>query len=183
MGTYWRGSTRGRTRRRAWSDVKLLPLPAGVCNGAGTPTDPAVCVGQLAITLRPGTPFVLPLAVWTVERYIGYPTIPDDPAIPDDAFLEGVTPSLSIDGKRDCFRFEQGGLLCLVHRVQSDRRIPDANLLRLGRRASVPRLRHREPTAVRRNACDQALRAVHLESPVSLGVIYDNTWIVTVTPH
>ena len=100
LSTYWRWSYSGADPAQSTvGNVKLLPLPAAICNGDGTPTNPAVCVGQLAITLRPGTPFVLPLAVWTVERYAGYPTIPDDPVIADGAFFEGVTPSLSIDGR------------------------------------------------------------------------------------
>ncbi len=80
--------------------VLLLPIPAGeYVSGGGTPDDPALYRGQLEITLRPGTPFVLPLATWTVERYTGYPATPDDPAIPDAEFIAGVSPTLYIDGR------------------------------------------------------------------------------------
>ena len=50
------------------------PSPLGnQVGGTGTPTDPAIYVGELDITLCPGTPFVLPLVGWIGERYEGYP--------------------------------------------------------------------------------------------------------------
>ena len=80
--------------------VQLMPLPYGeYAGGSGTKDDPLVFVGQLEITLAPGTPFVLPLLAWIGERYDGYPEVPDDEPFPDDDFIEWVHPNLTIDGK------------------------------------------------------------------------------------
>jgi len=187
MGTYWRWFYTGADSAESMvGNVKLLPLPASVCNGAGTPTDPAVCVGQLAITLRPGTPFVLPLAVWTVERYVGYPTIPDDPAIPDGAFLEGVTPSLFIDGREIVSDLNKA-----AYYIPSTEFNPIVVYPTPTSYGSVAALAY-QGYAIVSPPLSVGTHVIKLyepyilespESPVSLGVIYDNTWIVTVTPH
>lgn len=51
--------------------VKLLPIPAGEWQGDGSFTsgDPSTFVGSMSLTLAPGTPFVLPVAVWFGESY------------------------------------------------------------------------------------------------------------------
>ena len=164
--------------------VKFLPVPAGdYVSGSGTPDDPALYRGKLAITLRPGTPFVLPLATWTVERYVGYPSTPDDPAISDEVFLAGVSPSLYIDGRQ----------------VVSDRNSAD---FYVPLTAFDPIVVYPTPTSYGSVAAvafqgygivspplSVGNHVIHLyepyiiRTPVSLGVIYDNTWIVTVSPH
>ena len=69
--------------------VKFLPLPAGTqVTGSGTYDDPGVFVGHLDVSLKPGTPFVLPVTIWYGESYepgLGYP---DDPALPADLFTD-----------------------------------------------------------------------------------------------
>lgn len=100
--TYWEWNYSGADLSKSVIDgVQMMPLPAGeYISGAGTWDDPALYKGKLEITLPPGTPFVLPEFAWTVERYEGYPAVPDDHAIPDNLLLEGVSPlTLTIDGK------------------------------------------------------------------------------------
>jgi hypothetical protein len=187
MGVYWRWLYTGADPAESMiGNVKLLALPAGVCTGAGTPTDPAVCVGQLAITLRPGTPFVLPLAVWTVERYIGYPVTPDDPAIPDKAFLQGVTPSFSIDGR--AIVTDSNKAAYYVSPTEFNPIVVYPTPTSYGSVAAVAY----QGYAIVSPPLSVGTHVIKLyepyilespESPVSLGVIYDNTWIVTVTPH
>jgi len=81
--------------------VRFLPIPAGeYIEGDGTPASPALLRGEIDVHLAPGTPFVLPQFAWTRERYLPELGIPDDPAIPDDILLAGVTPlTLTINGR------------------------------------------------------------------------------------
>ena len=71
LSVYWRWYYSGADPAQSFvGRVKLMPLPAGeLISGTGTPDDPALYRGHLEITLRPGTPFVLPLSAWSVERY------------------------------------------------------------------------------------------------------------------
>lgn len=95
---YWRWFLEGGESKVG--RVQLLPLPANErVSGNGTEEDPAIIVGELEITLPPGTPFVLTEFVWIGERYEGYPEVPDDEPIPDDIFLEWFHPLLTIDGR------------------------------------------------------------------------------------
>jgi len=80
--------------------VQLMPLPAGEhVAGSFTPDDPGLLVGELDITVPPGTPFVLPLFAWVGESYDPDLGIPDDPPVDDDALLDNVIPVLTIDGR------------------------------------------------------------------------------------
>ena len=183
LGVYWRWAYTGADPAQSVVDgVKLLPLPAGrLITGAGTPKDPALYRGQLRITLPPDTPFVLPLAGWTVERYND--GTPDDPSIPDAEFLTRVSPSLYIGAKSV---------------------VADANKLAfyVPPTAFDPIVIYPTPTGYNSYAAVayQGYGIVHRPLPVgrhvihlyepyivnsvglSFGVIYDNTWIVTVTP-
>jgi hypothetical protein len=100
FGAYWRwffGTAQARDESMV-GHVQLMPQPVGAqVSGTGTPSDPAVHFGELSITLRPGTPFVLPLLGLVGERYEGYPVVPDD----DPAFCTGTTHSANptIDGR------------------------------------------------------------------------------------
>ena len=51
--------------------VKFLPIPNGVPEGGGsfTAADPGTLVGSAEVTLKPGTPFVLPVVAWYGESY------------------------------------------------------------------------------------------------------------------
>jgi hypothetical protein len=83
--------------------VKFLPLPNGdTVSGNFTYDDPGIVVGQIDVTLKPGTPFVLPVITWYGEAYepaLGYP---NDPALPEDLFTDPHKSLIKvyIDGKR-----------------------------------------------------------------------------------
>ncbi len=80
--------------------VQLLPLPpATQIGGSWTVEDPAVLSGTLEITIHAGTPFVLPAMAWVGERYDPALGMTDDPVMSDAVFLAGLTPELTIDGK------------------------------------------------------------------------------------
>lgn len=77
-------------------NVQFLPLPAGVPDdGAGTAADPVTLVGEMDLTLKPGTPFVLPVAFWYVEVYLDGSV---DPVLADAVFTESDV-LVTIDGK------------------------------------------------------------------------------------
>ena len=184
LDIYWRWYYSGADSAQSMvGRVKLLPLPAGVCNGNWTPSDPAVCVGELEITLRPGTPFVLPLAAWIAERYQGYPTTPDDPSVPDGTFLAGVSPSFYIDGRE----IVSGGNKAAYY-VPTTEFDPIVVYPTPSSYGSVAALRFQgygivsPPLSVGTHVI-KLYEPYIIESPIAYGVIYDNTWIVTVTPH
>jgi hypothetical protein len=101
MQLYWTSALRGGADHVGL--VKLLPLPEGVSSGGSfTPNDPLVLVGHRDVSLRPGTPFVLPVAVWVGERYHPDDGVPDDPELPDYLFTDPPIRNLIIvyiDGK------------------------------------------------------------------------------------
>jgi hypothetical protein len=77
--------------------VALMPLPAGqLVSGSGTFDDPATLVVQLTATLKPGSPFVLPVAQWYWERYEGYPEVPGDEVLPEGSFTDVL---VTLDGR------------------------------------------------------------------------------------
>lgn len=184
LDIYWRWSL-GTAQDPAQSTVghvQLMPQPAEeLVSGSGTPEDPAVLVGELAITLRPGTPFVLPLVGIVGERYAGYPAVPDDdPALFTD-LLEGISVNLTIDGRTI---------------------ISDANQAAFYLPATFldPIVIYPEPTSYGSVAAiwfqgifivspplSVGVHVIHLDAtnivPGVFGLVYDNTWIVTVTPH
>ena len=97
--------------------VKLLPFPAGTyVSGAGSPDDPALFVGHLDLTLKPGTPFVLPITTLYGESYLpeaGFPSNPD-PVFPRSFFDSSIV-KIVVDGKtiidgdrEDKFRYYVG---------------------------------------------------------------------------
>ncbi len=80
--------------------VQFLPLPIDeVAGGSGAPDDPMVLMGEAAVILPPGAPFVLTAVAWTCERYEGYPAVADDPPMSDATFLAAIHPILTIDGQ------------------------------------------------------------------------------------
>ena len=101
MGIYWQWFYGGADPAQSQvGNVQLMPLPNGTqTGGTGTPTDPAVYVGQLELTLGPGTPFVLPEYSWVRERYEGWPAVADDPLMSEDVGLAVGHPCLTIDGR------------------------------------------------------------------------------------
>lgn len=185
LGIYWRWFYTGQDAAQSMvGRVKLLSLPevGDPVSGTGTPDDPALYRGLLKITLRPGTPFVLPLAVWTVERY-NDGTTPDDPGIADADFLAGVSPRLFIDGNLVVSNVNKRRFYVPLTAFDPIVVYPKPTpynsygaLAYQGYGVVVPPLpvgthiiHLYEPYIIRR--------------PVSVGVIYDNTWVITVRPH
>ncbi len=68
-------------------------------SGSFTPDDPALFRGEAEYTLKPGTPIFEDILSWYGERYEGYPTVPDDPPMPDALFLECSHIVVTIDGR------------------------------------------------------------------------------------
>jgi hypothetical protein len=105
--TYWRWYYTG-IKPTDIGRVKLMPLPASEqTGGSWTPEDPAYLKGTVEVSLRPGTPFVLPFFGWTAERYDPDLGIPDDPTIPNSQIQSMVTnlagngpPVVTLDGRR-----------------------------------------------------------------------------------
>lgn len=98
LTTYWQWSlsTAQDLNQSIVGRVQLMPLPSeDFLGGTGTSDDPYVLAGELAITIRPGTPFVLPLLTLYGERY--------NDGTPDDnpADFTGTTMSatVTIDGR------------------------------------------------------------------------------------
>jgi hypothetical protein len=177
LGVYWRwfyGSNQDEAQSMV-GHVKLMPLPAGELVVG---TDPPVYRGQLEITLGPGTPFVLPLAGLVGERYEGYPVVSDDDPAGFTDLLDGIFPNLTIDGRTV---------------------VSDANKAAFYVPATYfdPIVAYPEPTSYGSVAgvffqgigivsppLPVGTHVIHLYEPYELfGLIYDNTWIVTVTPH
>jgi hypothetical protein len=81
--------------------VLFLPIPASEpVSGSGKPDDPLVLVGHADVTVKPGTPFVLPIAVFIGELYgpdVDVPFNPD-PEVPESVF-EGTDILITLDGK------------------------------------------------------------------------------------
>jgi hypothetical protein len=179
---YWRWSL-GTAQDPAQSTVghvTFMPQPvAEPISGSGTPEDPVVLVGELAITLRPGTSFVLPLVGIVGERYEGYPGIPDD----DPAFVAKTTRSanLTIDGRT------------VVSDANDDAFFIPVTFFN-------PIVVYPEPTSYGSVAAvwfdgigivspplPVGVHVIHLDAtqiiPGVFGATLDNTWTVTVTPH
>ena len=99
LETYWRWYYTGADPAQSTvGRVQLMPLPNGTqISGSGTAADPALYRGQLDITLLAGTPFVLPEFAWVWERYNN--GTPDDVPIADSVALGGAHPRLTFDGR------------------------------------------------------------------------------------
>jgi hypothetical protein len=184
MGLYWRWyyGTAADPAPSVIGPVKLMPLPAGeYVSGSGTPDDPALYRGQLEITLRPGTPFVLPQASWIAERYDN--GTPDDPMIPNDVFLEGVSPSFYIDG-----RLVMSDANKAAYYVPPTAFNPIVVYPAPSSYHSVAALAY-QGFAVVSPPLPAGRHLIHLyepyiiRTPIQYGVIYDNTWIITVSPQ
>lgn len=76
--------------------VEFIPLPAEEpVSGSGTFEDPVLLAGEADVTLKPGSPFVLPVAVWFGEEYESGAV---DPVLPAGVFTQS-TVTVQVDGK------------------------------------------------------------------------------------
>jgi hypothetical protein len=77
---YWTWALGGSPESQV-GHVLFMPIPQGVPDdGAGTPEDPVISVGELDVTLKPGTAFVMPVFVFVGESYVEDEP-DDDPAV------------------------------------------------------------------------------------------------------
>jgi len=103
LEAYWRWSyTSNNTEPFQSGPVAFMPLPAGAQTGGDitNPDDPAYYKGAIEVTLRPGTPFVLPAFALLWERYQGWPDVLDDVPLPDEVMNTTITDQVvTLDGK------------------------------------------------------------------------------------
>ena len=185
MGVYWRWYYTGADLAQSKvGNVQLMPLPVGdQVSGSWTPNDPAVLVGQLEITLPPGTPFVLPEFSWVGELYEDGSV---DPPMDNDVALNAASINLTIDGKTVISDANKAAFY-----------VPPTDF--------DPIVEYSEPTdygsvgdvfyqgvAFVSLPLTPGVHVIHLVEPIilepgdyvglpdGLGVVYDNTWIVTV---
>lgn len=179
LETYWSWFLSGADPASSVvDDHMLMPLPNGeLISGSWTPEDPALLRGQLEITVPPGTPFVLPAFALIGERYQGYPGVPDDQPFPDAFILGGVQPVLTIDGQtiisdQNKAQFYVTGFFDPV--------IPYATPTDYGAVAAA----FFQSAGIVSPPLKPGVHVIHLYEPYILpglwGIIYDNTWIVTV---
>lgn len=162
--------------------VALMPLPVGeYTGGSGSPADPAKYVGQLEVTFKPGTPFVLPLFAWILERYEGYPTVPDDSMLPKEAFEltnpddHNDFPVITLDGRRIYTNFWD-------HNYVEGWIDPPAYYVKPSSYGSIAAVGFQGATIVVAPLTPgtHTLRLYEKYVIGSLGLIYDNTWIIRV---
>ena len=157
--------------------VKFLPLPSPDCEGEGTPADPAICTGQLAVTLKPGTPFVLPVVAAVGETYL------------DESQDDPLDPSIFT---------ESDALVKLDGRHLIDSRTDDLNEFLFGPVDFDAPIVYAEPTGYGSTSAIWTQGIGFVSQPLSvgthtltlhselyvpqfnLGVEYNNTWTITV---
>src|SRR5262245_5263954 len=67
---YWTCALGGSQESQV-GQVLFMPIPQGEPDdGAGTPEDPTIFVGELDMSLAPGTAFVMPIFVFNGESYV-----------------------------------------------------------------------------------------------------------------
>ncbi|MDM8006900.1 MAG: hypothetical protein QUV05_12240 [Phycisphaerae bacterium] len=201
---YWRwyytgGAAETVPEQPGAAPIAYMPLPAGEqTGGSWTPDDPAVLVGSLEVNLKPGTAFVLPCFAWISERYD--PDLsnnqPDDPPLSNDRIQSTVTgvdgtglPALTLDGQPILQNFWDyyvgplpfdpvaaypepsgyGSVAAIAFQgvgfVMAPLK-PGTYTLHLLERMTITNADFAEPG---------------YQGTVELGLIYDNTWIITVT--
>ena len=186
--TYWRWNyaTGSDPAQSKVGNVQLLPLPAAdLVSGTGTPADPALYRGTIEVNLTPGTPFVLPEFAWIGERYNN--GTPDDVPIDNAVALRGSHPLLTIDGKVVLSDRNKA-----QYYVPATRFDPPVLYPAPSSYGSVAALSFQGVTVVGL-PLSKGVHIIHLYEPITipagayiglpagLGLIYDNTWIVTVS--
>jgi hypothetical protein len=189
LSTYWRWYYTGADPAQSTvGHVQLMPLPAGdYISGSGTPTDPALYRGRLEITLAPGTPFVLPEFAWVWERY--YNGTPDDVPMDNAVALAGAHPVLTIDGKTVLSDKNKAAYYVPVTPFDPIVVYPAPSSY-----GSIAALSFQGIGIVGR-PLSAGVHVIHLYEPLiipagayaglpdGLGLIYDNTWNITVLPE
>ncbi len=179
---YWNWYYTGVPQSGVQAGVLFLPLPPGTPDdGSWTYADPVTITGHLDITIKAGTPFVLPIIAWLGEVYEdGHIDLP----YPDDWFGTYVSGPVTLDGRPIVQNFQ-------------NYYVPPTNFDQI--------IYYDEPTDYGSIglvyfqgvgfACTPLSVGVHQlsnhagfmippgEEPYAdLGLIYDNTWTITVVP-
>jgi hypothetical protein len=190
MGIYWRWYYGGADLAQSKvGRVQLFPIPDDdVLGGSFTPDDPLILQGQLELTLPAGTPFVLPEYAWVGERYEGYPVVPDDPIVPDQVLFDGVSPNVTIDGETIISDANERAFY--IPAMPLDPIVNYATPTDYGSVAAV----YYQGVAFVSPPLTPGVHVIHLYEPYIIpagayegapdgfGVIYDNTWVITVQP-
>lgn len=186
MTAYWTWNFTGEPASGSVGRVRFMPMPDRTQTGGNwTSSDPAVLEGEQAITVKPGTPIVLPLVALVGEAYADgttdpFPIVPDT----DDHFSLALGGQVFIDGVPVLNREESS-----AYRAQA---------------AFYHLLPYIEPTGYGAVAAAwfQTVGVVIKPLPVGehvvrldsylildpllygfdLGIVYRNTWTVTVKP-
>jgi hypothetical protein len=166
---YWRSYLTGGPP--SVGPVYFLPLPD--CDEF-IPGDPPTCRGQLDLTIEAGTPFMLPIIAWIMEYFTDISDC-DEP-LPDEVFTDAVA-TVTIDGREIMENIEE----YYVPPVEFD-----------------PLITYGVPPNGYIGACrvqGLAFLSMPLQPgehvitnyveyivPDFFGIIYDNTWNITVVP-
>jgi hypothetical protein len=186
LGIYWRWFITGADPAQSVvGKVQLLPLPTPeVAGGSFTPDDPGVLVGNLEITLDKNTPYVLPLFAWISEVYSDGS---QDPPFPDAVVLDGVSPEFTIDGTPVVS--DDNELAFYVPATAFD---PILEYLEPAPNGAVGAASFQGIGLVGK-PLREGVHVLHLKQsfilpagaysgiPDGIGIIYDNTWTITVT--
>jgi len=180
LTTYWEWTytTGAGPAQSTVGHVKLMPLPVSEqISGSWTPEDPALLKGKLEITLPAGTPFVLPLFAWVTERYNN--GTPDDVSLANTVALGGAHPVLTIDGKTVISDANKAAFY--IPPTPFDPIIVYPTPSSYGSIAALSF----QGIGVVGHPLSVGRHVIHLYEPLiypslGLGLIYDNTWIVTV---
>lgn len=188
MGIYWSWSygTGGDLAQSQVDGVQLMPLPSGTqTGGTGTPEDPAVYVGKLEITLPPGTPFVLPEYSWVGELYQDGS---QDPPMANAVALASGHPTLTIDGRTIITDANKANFFVPLTYFDPVVMYPAPSSY-----SSVGAVYY-QGVAFVSPPLTPGTHVIKLYEPLifpagaysglpaGLGLIYDNTWIITVEP-
>jgi hypothetical protein len=182
---YWRWYYTGADMAQSTvGKMQLMPLPSGeYISGSFTPEDPGLLRGSLSITLDTSTPFVLPAFAWTREKYLDDSV---DPDFPDSLALASADPSLTID--EETVLSEANKAAYYVPVTAFDPLVVYPAPTDYGSVAAVST----QGVGIVAKALSEGVHVIHLYEPIiipagaysglpdGIGLIYDNTWTVTV---
>ena len=187
LGDYWRWfyTSPDTSQPHADGPVVFMPLPAGeYVSGGWTPEDPVYLKGQIEVTLRPGTPFVLPAVCVGGERYLDWPDRADDPLLPKETFMGFLSDEvMTLDGEpilRDFSDYYVSGFYNPMVEYPHPASNGAVGLVYYQTVGFVA-----APLAPGRHVIhlyEQFVLPPDLIPGSTWGVIYDNTWIINVLP-
>jgi hypothetical protein len=190
LESYWRWYYTGADPQHSKVQrVQFMSLPSEQqISGSGTPADPALLRGNLAVTLPSETPFLMPLFAWVWERYNN--GTPDDVPMDNAVALGTAHPTLTIDGQTVLSDGNKASFF-----VPDTAFDPIVVYPQPSSYGSIAALSF-QSVGVMVRPLSEGTHVIHLYEPMiipagayvglpaGLGLIYDNSWTVTVTnPH